>query len=223
MLRSNTTTEADRGQAHTLEGFIGAMVVLMAVLFALQSVIIMPTTSGTADRTVQNQLQQETKDALVIAAQDDDLSETVRNWNESAETPKEGETGAFFGADQPGPDRELTYSSGSFANQSTLGEILESRFADRGRSYNVELVAANGSEFETTKLVYQGSAPPDAFTASYTVTLYENDVLTSPEHRDEQIELREAHEDEDYNYPIPPAEDGDGPVYAVVEVRVTVW
>ncbi|TYL37689.1 hypothetical protein CV102_15235 [Natronococcus pandeyae] len=223
MLGSSSTEGTDRGQAYTLEGFIGAMVVLMAVLLALQSVVIMPTTSGTADRAVQNQLQQETKDALVVAAQDGGLSETIRSWDEDA---NDGE-GGFHNASQPGPDGERTYDVGSFANQSTLGEILESRFAEKGHSYNVELVANDGEEFNATRMVYQGSAPPDAFTASYTVTLFEDDILTAPENRDQQIELKDedgnVHDDEEYEYPIAPAEGSDGPVYTVVEVRVTVW
>ncbi|MFC4437286.1 MULTISPECIES: DUF7288 family protein [Natrialbaceae] len=210
MLESDTTSGTDRGQAYTLEGFIGAMVVLMAVLLALQSVVIMPTTSGTADRGVQNQLQQETKDALVVAAQDGDLSETIRNWDEDA---NDGE-GGFHNASQPGPDGERTYDVGSFANQSTLGEILESRFADKGRSYNVELVANDGGEFNATRLVYQGSAPPDAFTASYTVTLYEDDILTAPSDNPSTLENSST-------YPV--SNEGDDPLYNVVEVRVVVW
>lgn len=230
MIGSDTRSGSDRGQAYTLEGFIGAMVVLMAVLFALQSVVIMPTTSGTADRTVQNQLQQETKDALVIAAQDGDLSKTIRNWD----TETEGDEDlTFHNADQPGPDGEVTYDVESFADESTLGAILESRFADQGRSYNVELAADNGEEFEKTRMVYQGSAPPDAFTASYTVTLYEDDILTAPtnEVEEEEEEIKLVHGDEgsetnvheEYDYPIVPAEDSNGPIYNVVEVRVTVW
>lgn len=210
MLESDTTSGTDRGQAYTLEGFIGAMVVLMAVLLALQSVVIMPTTSGTADRTVQNQLQQETKDALVVAAQDGGLSETIRNWDEDAN----GGEGGFHNASQPGPDGERTYDVGSFANQSMLDEILESRFADKGRSYNIELVADDGEEFNATRLVYQGSAPPDAFTASYTVTLYEDDILTDPS--DDPSTLAESS-----TYPI--SNEGDDPLYNVVEVRVVVW
>jgi len=78
-----TDSETDRGQAYTLEGFIGAMVVLMAVLFALQSVVIMPTTGGLADRTVQAQIQQEVQDALIVSNQGGNLSETIRRWNEA--------------------------------------------------------------------------------------------------------------------------------------------
>jgi hypothetical protein len=203
------------------------MVILLAVLFALQSVIIMPTTSGTADRTAQAQIQEETRDALGIAAREGALSETIRNWDSASDAWIDDERDdaedepAFYRADQPGPDESLTYETAAFANQSSLGAILESRFAAQGWNYNVELVAADGTDdgaFETTPLVYQGSAPPDAVTASYVVTLYEDEELTSPD--GDEIALEDAHRD--HAYPIASAGD-DSPVYAVVEVRATVW
>lgn len=199
----------DRGQAYTLEGFIGAIVVLMAVLFALQSVVITPTTGGLADRTVQAQLQQETQDALVVAAGDEhaaNLSYMVRYWDGS---------GGFNGTDQPGPDGKEVYSTDAFAGNFTLGEILDERLTESGRNYNVELHYENGSsdEFETAYLVYQGSPPSSAQTASYTVTLYDNQSVTGTG----TDNLSDA-----VNPPISEHPDANR-MYNVVEVRVIVW
>ena len=211
-----TDSETDRGQAYTLEGFIGAMVVLMAVLFALQSVVIMPTTGGLADRTVQAQIQQEVQDALIVSNQGGNLSETIRRWNES--------DGGFEGANQPpAPDQEdtvenRTYSVDRFANESDLGHILKERFAEKGWSYNVELHPESGDE---RTLVYQGSPPASAQTASYTVTLYDNKSVV-----DGSLKLEEYEEDASYggNAPISERESSDETiVYNVVEVRVILW
>ncbi|ELZ23949.1 DUF7288 family protein [Natrinema limicola] len=200
----------DRGQAYTLEGFVSAMVVLMAVLFALQSVVITPTSGGLSDRSVQAQLQQEAKDALVVSDQDGNLSETIRNWNTDEDQ--------FHKASVPGPDGNSTYNTTAFANQSRLGGILEQRFANNGYSYNVELVSETEApnEFETTYLVYQGAPSPDAVTASYVVTLYEDDELTA----NERIKLENA--DDSTDYPISGTTETEL-VYNVVEVRVIVW
>lgn len=204
----------DRGQAYTLEGFIGAMVVLMAVLFALQSVVITPTTGGLADRTVQTQIQQEAQDALIVSNQaDGNLSKTLRNWNEST---------GFEGADQPpapdeGNDEEnQTYSVDRFANESKLGYVLKERFAENGWSYNVELHPEKG---ENRTLVYQGSPPSSALTASYTVTLYDNQTVTS-EWSDEQIQNVS---EENQAIPRGYEDETETPLYNVVEVRVIVW
>jgi len=205
------TGNTDRGQAYTLEGFVSAMVVLMAVLFALQSVVITPTSGGLSDRSVQAQIQQEAQDALVVSDQDGNLSETIRNWNTDDDPEK------FHKATVPGPDGNRTYNTTEFADQSRLGGILEQRFADNGYSYNVEIIYENDGEFNTTYLVYQGAPSPDAVTASYVVTLYENNILTAD--KSKQIALTDSEADD---YPIPHETDTEL-VYNIVEVRVIVW
>lgn len=209
---AGTHTDADRGQAYTLEGFIGAMVVLMAVLFALQSVVITPTSGGLADRSVQSQVQQEAQDALVVADHHDNLSALVRHWD------GEGGFAEATGSEAPNGDYE-TFDQADLENASVLGEILNQRFADQGWNYNLEFHYTDGTELETENktAVYQGSPPSDAVTASYTVTLYE-DQYVEPE-REHTLEESEA-EDE---ATIPSAEGDDDPVYNVVEVRLVVW
>ena len=210
-MRTDTHFGTDRGQAYTLEGFIGAMVVLMALLFALQSVVITPTTGGLADRTVQEQVQQETQDALLVSNQEGNLSEAVRNWDGD---------GGFEGADNPpapGEDHD-TYSVNDFNNSSDLGGILQDRFADSGWSYNVELHTADG---ENRTLVYQGSPPSDAVTASYTISLYDNQSVTADSPSEDTLE--DAAESGGFDEPIPRIEGDDRLLYNVVEVRVIVW
>lgn len=214
-MRKNTTTDTERGQAHTLEGFIGAMVVLMAVLFAVQSVVITPTTGGAVDRTVQSQLQTEAQDALVVADSEGNLSEMVRYWNVTDDEV------AFANATAPG-DGE--YTTDEFQSEFLLGTILGERFGSQGQNYNVELHTQNGSETAAETLVYQGQPSANAFTASYTVTLYDDQNVTYPE--DDEETLGSLSENDNYDndeLPIPREESNDGTVYNVVEVRVIVW
>ncbi|WP_236995972.1 DUF7288 family protein [Natronorubrum daqingense] len=185
------------------------MVVLVAILLALQSVVITPTTGGAADRTVQSQMQQEAQDALVVAAEDTDensLSQMVRYWDED---------GGFEGTDDSfvDPHGNNVYSPGNFSDESELGEILYDRFDERGQNYNVELHYSNESdETENRSLVYQGSPSSNAVSASYTVSLYNNQSVTA----------NNGNLDEEEDAPIE-NQDKDESLYNVVEVRVIVW
>lgn len=208
-----TSGRADRGQAYTLEGFVGAIIVLTAVLFAVQSIVITPTTGGAIDRTVQAQLQQEAMDALVVAENDGELSHLVRYWSE--------EDGGYYNAEIPETQRG-NYSSSQFADPDEMnayfGQVLDERFEESGRNYNVELVYRSGEDGENSSsfhLVYQGRPSPNAFTGSYTVTLYDEQNLTAPDSRDQTLT-------ETGEYPIPNI-DGDSELYNVVEVRLVVW
>ncbi|MDQ2051374.1 hypothetical protein RBH26_12900 [Natronolimnohabitans sp. A-GB9] len=221
-MREQRQPRTDRGQAYTLEGFVSAMIVLLAVLFAMQAVVITPTTGGLADRTTQAQVEQEGQDALVISAtaEDGDLSELVRYWDE--------EEGEFYNASESHGDFYYDASNDTeFYDNFVLGETLSDRFTERGLSYNVELVYQDDSgEFDSEYLVYQGES--EAVTASYMVTLYESDTVTAPNGDEgEEQTLRQAHCDEDENnehcYPIPPATDDTSEIYNVVEVRIAVW
>ncbi|QLG50539.1 DUF7288 family protein [Natrinema halophilum] len=205
---TESNAETDRGQAYTLEGFIGAMVVLMAVLFALQSVVLTPTTGGLTDRSVQAQIHQEAQDALLVSNQDGNLSETIRNWDSE---------GGFENASEPFAPNEShqTYSATDFGGESELGRILNERFTDRGWSYNVHLYPETG---ERKTLVYQGSPPSSSLAASYTVVLYDNQTLTSSK----SGTLEAAAEADEETIPLRNGSD-ETPIYNVVEVRVILW
>lgn len=212
-MRTNDRRGADRGQAFTLEGFIGAIVVLTAVLFALQAVVITPTSGGTIDRSAQAQIEQEVKDTLLVAENDDNLSRLVRYYNDSADEWQNASTGG-----------ETPYNNTRFRAQSNFGEILDEHFVEqRGSSFNVEYVYlldkdGNRSSIDVVKM--GGGRTDSAVSASYTVTLYDEQTLTV-EGDDGPKEGSTKLEDAS-NYPIPNV-DPAHPVYNVVEVRVTVW
>lgn len=210
-MRGNTSNSetTDRAQAYTLEGFIAAFILLIAVLFAVQSVVITPSSGGAVDRTAQAQQQQQVQDALIIAQRENDLSEVLRK------VELEGDDFDEFHNHSSGV--QGVYSTSAFENVSTLGAILNQHL-DAGQSYNVEVHYENESEEASPpiKLVNQGPPSSTAVTASYTVVLHDDQPITTP---GEDQTLGDIDETDGY---IPDIDDDSG-LYNVVEVRVVVW
>lgn len=216
MRRHEPPTRDERGQAFTLEGFTAAFILLIAVLFAVQSVVITPSSGGAVDRTAQAQVQQQVQDALIVAQQDGNLSELVRFVD-----VEEGEFQSFHNESDGG---QGAYTASDFGNSSqlgqnasTLGEILNGNL-EAGQNYNVELYYQTNDEGEreSISLVDEGAPSSTAVTASYTVVLHENQSITAP---DSDQQLKDITDEGEY---IPNLEEGDG-LYNVVEIRVTVW
>jgi len=205
-----------RGQAHTLEGVVGGLLILIAVLFALEAIIITPTTSGAVDPGVREELRDQGDDILAITAENETLglSQMVRYWDQSDRT--------FAGEAAVNP--RIGY--GANHPPGAFGEMLNQTFTSRSRQYNVELRYQGKNvtdERGRLRMVYRGEPSEGAVVASHRVTLYDNQSLSGP--YAENAELWEystnATNNEDGYYPIPNAI--DGPVYNVVEVRVIVW
>ena len=184
-----------RGQAFTLEGVIGAMILLTAVLFALNSAVLLPSTGETGN---QAQIEQEAKDVMQVAAADGHLSEIARCYD-----PEDEE---WFG--EPGTATEPP-------EDTDLYTLLEDTFADRDRSYNVKVKHDTGPP---ERLVYNGASTRDGVTVSRTVTLYEDDPLTE----DDDCGEPQDEEVTNANYPITEADTSGEYIYNVVEVRLTI-
>ncbi|WP_135665899.1 DUF7288 family protein [Halorhabdus rudnickae] len=208
----------DRGQAFTLEGLVGALLILTAVWYALQIVVVMPETGGAVDSELRENIRQQTDDALLIASQaeDNDLSSLVRNWSQSRRT--------FSGALNPDIGYGMAEVPGS------LGTLLREGVTERGRLYNVEMTylksgPSNGTG--TVTIASQGSPSGDAVVASQRVVLYDNMTLTGPSAGTAELWQYDTRSTtnpvpgKSGYYPVPNAV--DGPVYNIVEVRVIVW
>ncbi|MEY7847866.1 hypothetical protein AB7C87_01500 [Natrarchaeobius sp. A-rgal3] len=209
--RRSRDDEGDRGQMYTLEGFAAAAIVLFALLFAMQSVVIAPGTGGAVDRTAQAQHQQQLQDGLVVSAhaEEGNLSSMVLYWAqngylENEHFEDENESGEY-----------------PFA----LTEVLEEEFSGSGigDDYTIEFVYQNESVRNQTyvKEDTYTSDDPGAVTASYIVTIHEDQNMTTiengtvvdTEHNVTESEiLLEADPDTDTE-----------PIHNVVEVRVTSW
>ncbi|WP_424019428.1 DUF7288 family protein [Halorientalis pallida] len=203
-----------RGQAFTLEGLTAGLVLVTAVLFAVQSVAVTPTTGGAIDERVQSDTRAEAKDILTSVAANESfgLSELVRYWSPDALT-FQGAINTRIGYGDRRPPGEL-------------GVLLEEVFTARGETYNIEVEyqrknISNGTRSIT--MVYRGEPSDDAVTVSQVVTLYDNQTLTAPSSsraRLRQYDTNATNSEASY-YPIPNAVNGT--VYNVVKVRVTVW
>lgn len=201
----------ERAQAFTLEGFIGSMLILTAVLFALQSIIITPTTSGTVDRDVRAQHETQANDILQQAHNNGSLKFLVLNFDpDSSGDLYNGTSRSDIGYGARPPPTEF-------------GRMLNQTFNQRGKVYNVVVEyrgVANesdhtGVDYTSRNMVYRGVPSDNAIVATQTVTLYDNDSMpNSPK------TVKEAAEDGEF-----PVRDTapSSPIFTVVEVRVVAW
>lgn len=202
----------DRAQAFTLEGFIGSMLILTAVLFALQSIIITPTTSGTVDRDVRAQQETQADDILQQAHNNGSLKYLALNFHEDGENYSKdtGDTRIGYGANPPPHE---------------FGTMLYQTFNQRGKVYNVVVEyrgVANetdhtGVDYVSRNMVYRGVPSDNAIVARQTVTVFDDDPMP---HYDGTV--KEAAEDDEYDFPVSDTAP-DSPIFTVVEVRIVVW
>ena len=202
----------DRGQAYTLEGFVGALVVLTALLFVFQSIVLTPTTAGTVDQDVKSQLRVQANDALRTSHPS--LENLTRYWNATGGFAYANGTDLGYGTRPPcAPTRSPDAACDS------LGRTLHDAFTDRGYTYNLYVtyqLASDPTETATERVVYRGVPSANAVTATTTVVLYDDQTLTAPDDADNAT-LSEL----DGGFYAPDA--SDGVVYNVVEVRLVVW
>lgn len=213
-------TADDRGQAFTLEGFVASIVLLSAVLFALQATVITPTSGGQVSESTRGQLSTEASDLMDALADDPetDFANAVRRWDATGQV-FDGAVDDSSGYGSEGPPPELF--DGAF----------EETFTERGYTYNLVLHYRGGNVSDlndgggTLALVYRGPPAPDAVSVSQTVTLFDNTTLDQEVNNDGR-QLWEYDTDpsdgDDGYFPIPDAAPRS-PLYNVVEVRLTVW
>jgi hypothetical protein len=208
----------ERGQAYTLEGFIGSILILSAILFALQSVVITPTTGGTVDRDARDQVRIEAQDMLVLSAESGNLSKMVRYWNGT-----DSNADRRFAASD---GQSLGYSSDLPPGGAPSGLLLllEQAFADKN-GYNV-IVSYQGdstcSRESPMTMARNGFPTESGVVASYTFALYDDQRLTGGDADSRRLSNVDCVEGNGNGYyPIPDAY--SGPLYNVVTVKVIVW
>jgi len=205
----------DRAQAFTLEGFIAAVLVLSALLFALQSIVITPSTGGEIGGQTERSLQQQAGDVLAVNAEGGNLSRVVRYWDDGCGAVN------YHNASAVGYDSASNITDGKYA----LGTLLNETFEDRGRPFNVEVEYQTNSskpgwqagQTRNTTIFRQGAERETSITASYTVVLYDDQQLTAPPAGG--TTLGEAEECPGEAFAIPDASPSSE-VYNVVTVRV---
>lgn len=191
-----------RGQAHTLEGIVGAMLILSSVVIALQVTAVTPLTASTASQHIEMQEGASAAGILSAARSDNLIRPTLLHWNES-------------GAKFHGAGRDGYYTQGG--PPTAFGALLNETFSEEGYAFNVvaRYVTAEGSIRER-EVVDMGHPSDSAASASYSVTLYDSDRIRDASGTKTTKTLAET-----------PffADDAasNSQVYAVVDVEVVVW
>ncbi|WP_423999372.1 DUF7288 family protein [Haloarcula salina] len=153
-----------RGQAHTLEAVIASLMLLSSLVFALQMTAVTPLSASTSSQHIENQQAATGKGVLTAAAEAGALKPALLFWNNS--------TRQFHGV----TGQENFYTSGPPDNR--FGEMLSRSFDDRGIAYNVYLSFVSPSgDIVPRRYVYNGVPTDNAVTATYTVTLSDDDPL----------------------------------------------
>ena len=217
--RNRRLSDRRRGQAHTLEAVIGSLLLIAALLFAMQATAVTPLSASTSNQHIENQQRAVSHGLLATAADDGTLKETLLYWNG---TPRDGiaenDAEGFVGS----AAEETYYRNGTAPT--TFLETLNRTLGEQQVAYNVNIRyhIANSSTGEivgwrTRRLVKMGQPSDNAVTASRMITLYGDDRLTGPS---------TTRLDDGAAFYAPPLGDavvGDSLVYNRLEVRIITW
>ena len=192
----------DRGQAHTLEAFAAAILIVAGLTFALQATAVTPLSASTSNQHLENQQRAVATDLLETSAANGDLRAAALRWDPNRSS--------FRASGTPGP-----FTAGGPPNG--FGQALNRTFGDARIAFNVEL--RHGPRYgESTPLVDMGSPSDNAVTATRTVVLTDDANLTMPGYEDRTLAQVAADEDQGFYAEAP----GSRPIYRV-EVRITAW
>ena len=201
--RADAVSADTRGQAHTLEGVVSSLILLSAVVFALEMTAVTPLSASTSSQHIENQQEATARGVLAAAAETGALERAVLSWNATSEQFYNTSRLGYFTTDPP-PNR--------------FGEMLNRSFDRNGVAYNVYLhYQENDGTRDSQRFVYQGRPSDNAVQATWSHTLMRNDEI----HTHEETPSGTAVSDEP-TYFAPEAADRSS-VYNVVRVEVVVW
>lgn len=197
-----------RAQAHTLEAFVAALILVSGLLFASQATAVTPLSASTSNQHIENQHRAVANDLLAVTAENGSLREAVVYWHAA-------EDDAGF----VGSGAERTYYTGTPPDDHPLSETLRSFFTDRHLAYNIDVSYQRGPEAtdrRTQPMVVMGSPSDNAVSATRTVVLHDSTELSGGQ--SEGTTLADV-DDRFYADDVDPGSQ----VYNVVEVRIVVW
>lgn len=196
------TTKSHRGQAYTLEALVAGLLLLSAILFALQVTAVTPLSASTSSQHIENQQRSTAAGALTAAEQAEALKPSVSTITAD---------GNFYG-----PGAGGTYVN-DFPNDE-FGDIMNRTFSGRGIAITVDVRYQDGpGSWDRTRMVDRGSPSDHAVTATRSLTLYDDD----PIYDDDGMKTGTWGEDDPFSIAEDVNQDSD--VYSVVIVEVTVW
>jgi hypothetical protein len=193
----------DRGQAHTLEASVAALLLLVSIGIALQMTAVTPLSASTSSQHLENQLEESAKGVLASSAESGDLKTALLYWNSNASK--------FHNA-----DTEYYYTNNK--SEHSLGQTLNRTLDQRNVAYNVYVVfETSDNEQRRRRMIYSGEPSEHAVTASHTVTLLSNDNLIDADGTTNSTTIGETSA-----YYIPNSTGTPG-VYNHVRVEVVAW
>lgn len=195
--------DAKRAQAHTLEAFAAALVLVSGVAFALQVTAVTPLTGSASSQHVEHQQAETARGLLAAEAENGTLRPTLLYWNDSSRR-FHGATdeGRYPGGDPPIP----------------LGDALNRTFYVRGIAFNLNVYYVEDGDRARREIVHFGEPSDHAAVARRTVTLTDADRLRGADGAPTATTLAEANE----SYFAPDVAP-DGGLYNVVLIEVVVW
>lgn len=197
----------DRGQIHTLEAVIAALLIVGALLFASQATAVTPLSASTSNQHIENQQRAVGEDLLAIAYRNGTLTDAITYWNASLE---DEDLPPHFIESRP----NLSVYSSLYGTSNPLNESFTAALGHGIYAYNIDLrYVDEDGDLATTEFVSMGTPSDNAVTATRTLTLYESDETPAGSLGNETVE--------DHFWA--PNINPERPVYNVVEVRLTIW
>ncbi len=189
----------EKAQLHTLEGVAAATIMLLVIVYAIDSTSMTPVTSSTADMRVETELQtlgQDVLSALDYAepGYDSKLKNDIKVWNG---------TEYFWN----GTNYIEKYGTNNLSNNLTV--LLNATFAVQGIAHNVEMTFLTGDgNFSSRRMIYNGEPSNNAVIVSRKIALHDGDI-------------------DSIKYPDNPIKDKDidasTSLYNIVDVKLVLW
>ena len=190
-----------RGQAHTLEAFVAAALIIGGLIFATQATAVTPLSASTSNQHIENQQQATIEGLLATSVDDGALADAVLYWDPDNETFQDAPENGIYAETPP----------------NAFGDALRDTLTQRQIAFNVNVryrTANSGTDVEP--MVRMGEPSDNAVTATRTVGLYDSSRLTG-----EDTSTLSQVEGSDGEFYAPDTDDGQ--LYNVVEVEVIAW
>ncbi len=186
----------EKAQLHTLEGVAAATIMLLVIVYAIDSTSMAPVTSSTADMRVETELQtlgQDILSALDYAepGYDSKLKNDIKVWNG---------TEYFWN----GTNYIEKYGTNSLSNNLTV--LLNATFAVHGIAHNVEMTfLTDDGNFSSRRMIYNGEPSNNAVIVSRKIALHDGDI-NKTKYPDNPIKAIDA-----------------STLYNIVDVKLVLW
>lgn len=196
------SSQSHRGQAHTLEAIVAALVLMTSVAFTLQMTAVTPLSASTSSQHIENQLQASADGVLATAQTKGELKRALLFWDH--------EDGAFHNT-----TGNIYYTQQTAPHE--FGARLERAFGDRGIGYNVYVsYYSTGGGQRIDRHIYHGAPSDNAVRSTTTVTLTDGATLYNATGAETNISLNDS------TFYAPDYSTGS-PLYNVLKVEVVVW